>query len=62
MGKFSFTEEKIWDIIEGLIDERVMTFMEGYKNIEEYTIQVSDIKDSIEDLAWDIENDMRDSL
>ena len=62
MGKFSFTEEKIWDIIEGLIDDNVKTYIESYKDNQEYHLEILDIIDSIEYMAMEIEKDMRDSL
>ena len=54
-------EAKIWNIIEGLIDERIFTDLSMYKSLENKK-EIKGIIADIEDLAWKIENDMRDSL
>jgi len=57
-----YLQDKIWKIVEGLIDERVFTGLSMYKGSLDNKKEVQDIVDGITDLAWNIENDMRDSL
>ena len=57
-----YYRNKILEMVENLIDERKFTSLETYKETEPYKLDVQMILDGIEDLAWNIENDMDDSL
>ena len=55
-------ENKLWRIIESLIDERVFTDLSMYKGNLDNKKAIKDIEDGITDLADIIETDMSDSL
>jgi len=55
-------KKKLWEQVEGMIDERVFTDLSMYKGNLDNKKEIQDIVDAISDLAWKIENDMRDSL
>ena len=55
-------KNELWKQIESMIDERVFTDLSMYKGNLDNEKEIQDIVDAITDLAWKIENDMKDSL
>lgn len=55
-------KEKLWEIVEGYIDERFFTNLITYRELRENKDKMQDIVDSITDLSWELQQDMQDSL
>jgi len=53
-----YLQDKIWNIVKDLIDERIFTDLSFYKGNLDNKKEIQDIEDDITDLAFKIEKDM----